>query len=576
MGCCGGGYLSFAINFKGEKKAFRWRAVAQEDLNALEEQRSSFQKECHALLGGLSSHEYSVFHSDETQLVFDPPEAFQLRSGEYTIVAEEKMQSVGGGAWKRVQGVLLKRNVDLFPNASPLEGKVPMWKSVSYAAPELAKMSMQRLITVHILVHYEKLGASLALLAFFQAIGRSLDVLTDPLMANITDGAETPYGRRRPFMLVGTFLYGAFLFLLCNPPTAVTGKPEVSYWFGAFYILFFMADTLTHIPFNALGQELTSDPKERRGVFFIVKIFEGLGSLIASVSPVLLGLLMDRCDLSACTNAPDTKLCEARQLLQCQAHTQKGAFLVIGGFFALWHITTMLHCVWAIRENASKRRRQSSLIGIRSAGDAEAGAVAATGAEAPKLTKIETIVRAMGNAPFRVLVLAWILDVTVANMAATMLPFFIQFVTAPEEFCYESNLDLAHWTCSTPCWLGVAVCLFLVAAIVAAPMWLTLAKQIGDYKAWLAFNCVNAITNGLFVFCGKGDMALSAVFCLFNGIPLGASFLTTNLRGLIIDYDEVRTGERTEASFCMFASFVPKVVAVPATALPISMLAASG
>lgn len=39
----------------------------------------------------------------------------------------------------------------------------------------------------------------------------------------------------------------------------------------------------------------------------------------------------------------------------------------------------------------------------------------------------------------------------------------------------------------------------------------------------------------------------------------GASFLTDNILGLVIDYDELRTGTRSEATFTMFASFIPKV-----------------
>ena len=69
---------------------------------------------------------------------------------------------------------------------------------------------------------------------------------------------------------------------------------------------------------------------------------------------------------------------------------------------------------------------------------------------------------------------------------------------------------------------------------------------------------------------------------------LGASFLTDNILGLVIDYDELRTGTRSEATFTMFASFIPKVgafekglwlyevVSVPASAFPLTLLALMG
>jgi hypothetical protein len=46
--------------------------------------------------------------------------------------------------------------------------------------------------------------------------------------------------------------------------------------------------------------------------------------------------------------------------------------------------------------------------------------------------------------------------------------------------------------------------------------------------------------------------------------------------GVCIDYDELRTGARNEAAFTMFASFIPKVVSIPASAFPLSVLAIIG
>eukprot|EP00438_Fugacium_kawagutii_P015619 Skav212790 [mRNA] locus=scaffold159:459575:461167:- [translate_table: standard] len=52
-------------------------------------------------------------------------------------------------------------------------------------------------------------------------------------------------------------------------------------------------------------------------------------------------------------------------------------------------------------------------------------------------------------------------------------------------------------------------------------------------------------------------IVLTICFAMLNG----ASFLTDNILGLVIDYDELRTGTRSEATFTMFASFIPKVAA---------------
>ena len=40
----------------------------------------------------------------------------------------------------------------------------------------------------------------------------------------------------------------------------------------------------------------------------------------------------------------------------------------------------------------------------------------------------------------------------------------------------------------------------------------------------------------------------------------------------MIDYAEFLTGERAEAGYVMFKSFLPKLAAIPASAIPISLL----
>jgi len=118
----------------------------------------------------------------------------------------------------------------------------------------------------------------------------------------------------------------------------------------------------------------------------------------------------------------------------------------------------------------------------------------------------------------------------------------------------------------------------LLTAIASMPVWQRIARQFGDYHTWLAFNFLNAATNILFIF-GHPSFAmiiLTIVFAMLNGLPMGASFLTDNILGLVIDYDELRTGVRSEASFTMFASFIPKLVSVPASAFPLTVLALIG
>ena len=70
----------------------------------------------------------------------------------------------------------------------------------------------------------------------------------------------------------------------------------------------------------------------------------------------------------------------------------------------------------------------------------------------------------------------------------------------------------------------------------------------------------------------EGDIILCIIFAGINGFPIGAKFLGESILADIIDYDEFITGTRSEATYTMFKSFLPKICAIPASAIPIALL----
>ena len=113
-----------------------------------------------------------------------------------------------------VQEVLSKRRDEQYAHVEgPLKsGRLSMCTYLSYAAPSLSTTPCSVLISVYLVPFYETVGARLAYIAFFIALARSFDVLTDPLMSYFTDAFRSKFGRRRPFMLTGAML----ISLLCK------------------------------------------------------------------------------------------------------------------------------------------------------------------------------------------------------------------------------------------------------------------------------------------------------------------------------------------------------------------------
>jgi GPH family glycoside/pentoside/hexuronide:cation symporter len=166
-------------------------------------------------------------------------------------------------------------------------GKLPLYIKLFYGVPRFTIRASFIVIGIYSNLFYLSLGADIKLMAFFVAAGRSLDVLTDPLMGWVSDRHKSPWGRRKPFLLPGMIAYNICQILFWNPPTGL-GSTDVTYWFGFSYLLFFCADTFTSVPYYALGAELTDDSDERNSVYFWQNLFGQVGTLVGMGLPALL------------------------------------------------------------------------------------------------------------------------------------------------------------------------------------------------------------------------------------------------------------------------------------------------
>ena len=141
------------------------------------------------------------------------------------------------------------------------------------------------------------LGLSAVWLGVILIIPRIWDAVSDPLVGHISDNLRTPWGRRRPLLLVGGVAVAISFSLMWWIPDgselqAWFGVEWPSQWFQLFFILlwlliFYTACTVFEIPHGALGMEMTSDPHERT-MLFSAKSF--CGNLFAMGTPWLFAL----------------------------------------------------------------------------------------------------------------------------------------------------------------------------------------------------------------------------------------------------------------------------------------------
>ncbi|NOX52353.1 MAG: MFS transporter [Gammaproteobacteria bacterium] len=124
--------------------------------------------------------------------------------------------------------------------------------------------------------------AGLALL-----VPRIWDGVTDPIMGLISDRTRSRFGRRRPYLLVGSFLYGAAFWLFLSVPGHA--DPDVAIWYlVAAYMIASTAMTVYDVPFSSMAAEMTQDYRERVNLAAYKMVAARLGILIAGgLGPVL-------------------------------------------------------------------------------------------------------------------------------------------------------------------------------------------------------------------------------------------------------------------------------------------------
>jgi Na+/melibiose symporter-like transporter len=76
-------------------------------------------------------------------------------------------------------------------------------------------------------------------------------------------------------MFIGAIPYGLAFILLLSPLPSLDAA-GLATWFGAFYIIFFLFNTFTNIPYDALAPELTDNEGDRQKLFFVCTMFDGL------------------------------------------------------------------------------------------------------------------------------------------------------------------------------------------------------------------------------------------------------------------------------------------------------------
>ena len=183
-------------------------------------------------------------------------------------------------------------------NVQNLE-KLSFGKTLVYAAGTIPASYAPALIVGWLMYFYnpgeEKGAIYLGLGAFVmvQFIGRLMDSVSDPLVGYFSDKTKSRFGRRIPYIVLGTPVLAVTMALIWFP---LTDGPSFlnGLWLLVNLLLFWLAYTVVVAPYLSLLPEIAPEDKNRNFVGGFLGFGEVLGTLMgAAIFPILINTFKD-------------------------------------------------------------------------------------------------------------------------------------------------------------------------------------------------------------------------------------------------------------------------------------------
>lgn len=259
--------------------------------------------------------------------------------------------------------------------------RIPMIQKLAYAGPAFSLAVVGIPVYVYIPKFYtDVIGVNITILGYLLFSVRIFDAITDPAIGYLSDRTHTRFGRRRPYIAIGSIMVAATMFLLFNPPAGSAAFSTA--WFGIFVYSLFLFWTAVVVPFESLGPEITFDYNERTSLFGIRDGFLIAGTLAAASSPALVSWLFN---------------------LPANAEGERAKFFWIAVLYAPLLVATCWWCALAIRERQGALSYQT-------------------------LNIKQSLRQVASNRPFMILLIAYTISAIGNNLPATLILFYVEYV----------------------------------------------------------------------------------------------------------------------------------------------------
>ena len=291
----------------------------------------------------------------------------------------------------------------------PAADRVPLSKRVAYAAPAFALAVVGIPIYVYIPKFYsDVVGVHIGILGTIILLIRVFDAITDPAIGFFSDRTQTRFGRRRPYIGLGSILLAVAIYFLFNPLEG--SRTFETVWFSVWFFLIFLFWTLVAVPYESLGPELTFDYHERTAIFGIRDGALIAGTLLAATSPAIVTGIFGLGD------TPDG---------------ERSKFFWISILYSPMVIAFSWWCVLAIRE------RVNTFV-------------------APEQSLFKGLRQFATNRPFVILLISYTIAAFGSNLPATLILYYVEYVLQSKNADLFLLIYFATGILLLPGWVGLA------------------------------------------------------------------------------------------------------------------------
>lgn len=163
------------------------------------------------------------------------------------------------------------------------QDKLTYFSLISYASTAIPLAMLGLPLYIYLPTFYsQSVGISVTLVGVILFVARLTDVITDPLVGFYSDRVQTRYGKRKPFILLGSLLLTGSFYALIYPP-----EVNMELWLFTFSILVYLGWSIVSIPYLAWSAEITSDYHEKTRLSAARELFTIIGVVSALLIPYL-------------------------------------------------------------------------------------------------------------------------------------------------------------------------------------------------------------------------------------------------------------------------------------------------